>query len=33
MSMITDDIREKIMYVLKDEENKTDLENLAVLLE
>lgn len=31
MSMITDDIREKIMYVLKDEENKTDLENLAVL--
>jgi predicted regulator of Ras-like GTPase activity (Roadblock/LC7/MglB family) len=29
--MITDDIRQKIMYVLKDEENKTDLENLAVL--
>ncbi|MFX1278689.1 MAG: hypothetical protein ACFFA3_04680 [Promethearchaeota archaeon] len=31
MSMITNDIRQKIMYVLKDEENKTDLENLAVL--
>jgi len=31
MSMITDDIRQKIMYVLQDEENKTDLENLAVL--
>lgn len=31
MSMITDDIREKIMYVLKDEEDKTDLKNLAVL--
>lgn len=29
--MITDDIRQKIMYVLKDEENKTDLENMAVL--
>ena len=31
MSMITDDVRVKIMYVLKDEEDKTDLENLAVL--
>jgi predicted regulator of Ras-like GTPase activity (Roadblock/LC7/MglB family) len=29
--MITDDIREKIMHVLQDEENKTDLENLTVL--
>ncbi|MFX0030861.1 MAG: hypothetical protein ACFE8B_16730 [Candidatus Hermodarchaeota archaeon] len=31
MSMITDDVRHKIMYVLKDEESRTDLENLAVL--
>ena len=28
---IPKDIREKMMYVLKDEESKTDLENLAVL--
>ncbi|MFX1487813.1 MAG: hypothetical protein ACFFBI_01605 [Promethearchaeota archaeon] len=28
---IPKDIRDKMMYVLKDEENKTDLENLAVL--
>ncbi|MHA2280824.1 MAG: hypothetical protein ACXAC5_08230 [Promethearchaeota archaeon] len=31
MSSIHPDIREKVMYVLKEEENKTDLENLAVL--
>ncbi|MFX1375494.1 MAG: hypothetical protein ACFFA0_06760 [Promethearchaeota archaeon] len=31
MSTISNDIREKIMYVLKDEETSTDLENLAVL--
>ncbi len=31
MSSIDPDIREKMMHVLKDEETKTDLENLAVL--
>ena len=31
MSSISVDIRKKMMHVLKDEENKTDLENLAVL--
>ena len=31
MSSIQPDIREKMMHVLKEEENKTDLENLAVL--
>ncbi len=31
MSTIDPDIREKMMHVLKDEENKTDLKNLAVL--
>ncbi|MHA1488808.1 MAG: hypothetical protein ACTSRI_04040 [Promethearchaeota archaeon] len=31
MSSIPQDIRENMMFVLKDEENKTDLENLAVL--
>ena len=31
MSSIPPDIREKMMHVLKEEENKTDLENLAVL--
>ncbi|MFW9998899.1 MAG: hypothetical protein ACFE9Q_02295 [Candidatus Hodarchaeota archaeon] len=31
MSTIEEDIRKKMMFVLKDEENKTDLENLAVL--
>ena len=31
MSSIAEDIREKLMYVLREEENKTDLENLAVL--
>jgi predicted regulator of Ras-like GTPase activity (Roadblock/LC7/MglB family) len=31
MSSIHPDIREKMMHVLKEEENKTDLENLAVL--
>ncbi len=31
MSTIAEDIRKKMMYVLREEENKTDLENLAVL--
>jgi predicted regulator of Ras-like GTPase activity (Roadblock/LC7/MglB family) len=31
MSSIAEDIRKKMMYVLKEEEDKTDLENLAVL--
>ena len=31
MSSISEDISKKIMYVLKDEENKTDLENLQIL--
>jgi len=31
MSTIAEDIRKKMMFVLKDEEDKTDLENLAVL--
>ncbi len=31
MSAIAEDIRQKIMLILKDEETKTDLENLAVL--
>jgi predicted regulator of Ras-like GTPase activity (Roadblock/LC7/MglB family) len=31
MSTMAEDIRKKMMLVLKDEENKTDLENLAVL--
>ena len=31
MSSIAKDIQEKMMYLLKDEENKTELENLAVL--
>jgi predicted regulator of Ras-like GTPase activity (Roadblock/LC7/MglB family) len=31
MSSIAEDIRKKMMYVLKEEEVKTDLENLAVL--
>ena len=31
MSSIPPDISEKIMYVLKEEENKTDLENLVIL--
>ncbi len=31
MSSIQEEIREKMMYVLKEEENKTDLENLIVL--
>jgi predicted regulator of Ras-like GTPase activity (Roadblock/LC7/MglB family) len=31
MSKITEDIRKNMMLVLKEEENKTDLENLAVL--
>jgi len=30
MSSIDPDIRKKMMYVLKEEEAKTDLENLAV---
>ncbi|MFX1325110.1 MAG: hypothetical protein ACFE8N_09135 [Promethearchaeota archaeon] len=31
MSSLPDDVRLKMMYVLKDEEDKTDLENLAIL--
>ncbi|MBN1215027.1 MAG: hypothetical protein JXA99_06230 [Candidatus Lokiarchaeota archaeon] len=31
MSTLADDVREKLMYLLKDEEQKTDLEDLAVL--
>ncbi|MFW9783551.1 MAG: hypothetical protein ACFFFB_14805 [Candidatus Heimdallarchaeota archaeon] len=31
MSSLSDDVRVKMMYVLKDEEKKTDLENLAIL--
>ena len=31
MSSISEDIRKKMMLVLRDEENKTDLENLSVL--
>ena len=31
MSSISEDISKKIMHVLKDEENKTDLENLQIL--
>ncbi|MBD3213726.1 MAG: hypothetical protein GF311_14040 [Candidatus Lokiarchaeota archaeon] len=31
MSSLADDVRQKLMYVLKDEEEKTDLENLSVL--
>ena len=31
MSSIADDIRKNMMLVLRDEENKTDLENLSVL--
>ncbi len=31
MSTIAEDIRKKMMFVLKDEENRTDLEDLAVL--
>ncbi len=31
MSALTDELREKMMYILKDEEEKTDLDNLSVL--
>ncbi|MBY9021754.1 MAG: hypothetical protein KGD67_11920, partial [Candidatus Lokiarchaeota archaeon] len=31
MSEIAADIREKVMHILKEEEDKTDLANLAVL--
>ncbi|MFX1420234.1 MAG: hypothetical protein ACFE9N_15075, partial [Promethearchaeota archaeon] len=31
MSTIAEDIRKKMMLILKEEEDKTDLENLAVL--
>ena len=31
MSALTDELREKLMYILKDEEEKTDLDNLSVL--
>jgi len=31
MSALTDELREKMMYILKEEEEKTDLDNLSVL--
>jgi len=31
MSALTDELQEKLMYILKDEEEKTDLDNLSVL--
>ena len=31
MSSLAEDLRKKMMFLLKDEEEKTDLENLAVL--